>query len=88
MHEVHDERSIPLQPEALPAREGYFFRLMAKLGLREKNLRDEKVAKAATTNAPIREAEARRTLSQPGVSPEAAEKALRVLSRVGAGGAK
>jgi hypothetical protein len=88
MRDVHDERSIPLQPEAIPAREGYFFRLMAKLGLREKNQHDERIQKAAEANRPIREADARRTLSQPGVSPEAAAKALRVMSRIGSGGGK
>ncbi len=44
---------------------------------------DEKVAKAAADNLPLRAAEADRTLRQPGVSPEALEKASRVLSRLG-----
>lgn len=88
MQDTHDERTIPLQPDPLPAREGYFFRLMAKLGLREKNIHDEKVAKAAEANRPVREADARRALTQPGVSPEALDKAVRVLSRIGSGGGK
>jgi hypothetical protein len=40
-------------------------------------------ALATQLNTPAREAEARRTLRQPGASPDAVEKALRVLSRLG-----
>lgn len=85
MQDTHDERRIALQPEALTPRESKFFRLMRWLGLRDKNQRDEKLAKATEANRPLREAEARRTVSNPGASPEAVAKALRVLSRVGSG---
>jgi hypothetical protein len=69
MQDTHDERRIALDPEPLPAREGYFFRLMARLGLREKNQRDERIQKAAEANRPFREAEARRKAAQPGSDP-------------------
>jgi hypothetical protein len=69
MQDIHDERSVPLQPEPLTPRESKFFRLMAFLGLREKNQHDEKVAKAAEANRPFREAEARRKATQPGADP-------------------
>jgi hypothetical protein len=83
MPPIHDELRIALDPEPLPPREGYFFRLMARLGLREKNQHDERIQKAAEANRPVREAEARRALVQPGVSPETMDKALRVLGRIG-----
>lgn len=85
---VHDDRSIPMDPEPLPAREGYFFRLLAKLVRRDKNLHDEAIAKAAERNRPFREAEARRTLAQPGASAEAVAKAERVFARIGSGAKK
>jgi hypothetical protein len=85
MQDIHDERSIPLQPEGLTPRESKFFRLMAFLGLREKNQHDERIQKAAEANRPIREAEARRALRQPGVSQNALDKAARVLGRLGKG---
>lgn len=85
MQDIHDERRIALDPEPLLPREGYFFRLMSRLGLREKNIRDEKVAKAAEANRDSHEAEAHRILRQPGVSDAAVEKALRVLGKVGRG---
>jgi hypothetical protein len=87
MYEAHDDRRALLEPEKLVPREGYFFRLMAWLGLREKNQRDEKVAKAAAENLPLRIRDAERALRQPGVSEAAVEKALRVLGRAGRGSA-
>jgi hypothetical protein len=86
--DIHDDRSIPMEPEALTPRESKFFRLMAFLGLREKNQHDERVLKAAEANRPIREADARRTLAQPGASAEAVAKAERVFARIGSGAKK
>lgn len=85
MQDIHDERNIPLQPEALTPRESKFYRLMAWLGRRDKNQRDEKVAKATAENAPLRAAEAQRRQHQLGVSDDAAEKFLRMLGRIGRG---
>ncbi len=67
----HDDGSndpIPVVPA--PVRESRFFKLMAYLGLRERNARDERQAKAAAENLPHRELEAR---------------TLAALSRIGRG---
>jgi len=87
MQQVHDERRIALQPEGLTARESKFFRLMAWLGLREKNQRDEKVAKARVNNEALRIAEWERQARQPGVPEDVAAHAAQMLARVGRGAA-
>lgn len=83
---AHDDRRIPLDyaPAATPS-ERSFWATMLDLFRVRRNQQDAAQAKAAAENAPIREADARRALSQPGVSPEALDKAARVLSRVGKG---
>lgn len=91
MQDTHDERRIALDPQPLLPREGYFFRLMARLGLREKNIRDEKLAKAAEANRPYREAEARRRALQPGaqapvdLDDPVIAKGVKALGRIGGG---
>lgn len=85
----HDDGSHDaLELTPITKKDQAWAKLWRWLSGRERNIHDGKVAKAAADNLPLRAAEADRTLRQPGVSPEAAEKALRVLSRVGSGGAK
>jgi hypothetical protein len=88
MQDTHDERRIALNLEPISRRDSAWAKLWGWLSRRERNIHDEKVAKAAVDNLPLRAAEADRTLRQPGVSPEAAAKALRVMSRIGSGGGK
>lgn len=88
MQDTHDERAVPLDPQPEPRSLLDSIRNWLSIGQARRNKREAAQAKAAEANRPIREADARRTLSQPGVSPEAAEKALRVMSRIGTGGGK
>jgi hypothetical protein len=83
----HDDRRIPLdpQPESRSLLES--IRSWLSIGQARRNKREAAQAKAAADNLPLRAAEADRVLRQPGVSPDAAEKALRVLARLGKGGA-
>lgn len=85
MHEVHDDRRIPVdpQPESRSLLESIRFYL--SFGQARRTKIEQRQAKAAEKNRPIREAEARRTLSQPGVSPDVVEKFSKVLARIGKG---
>jgi hypothetical protein len=85
MQDIHDERNIPLDPQ--PERTGLLadIRAWLNIGQARRNKREAAQAKAAEANRPIREAEARRALSQPGVSPDVLEKAGRMLGRLGKG---
>ena len=68
--QVHDERRIALEPEALTPRESKFFKLMAFLGRRERNARDERQVRAALANRPYHEIE---------------QATLRAMGRIGGG---
>jgi hypothetical protein len=83
--QTHDERRIALtpEPESRSVLDSIWFWIT--FGKQRDNRRNERQAKAADDNAPLREAEARRALSQPGVSQEALDKAARVLARIGKG---
>jgi hypothetical protein len=83
--QTHDDRRIPLdpQPESRSLLES--IRGWLSIGQARRNKREAAQAKAAAENAPLREAEARRKATQPGVSPELAEKFAKVVARVGGG---
>lgn len=85
MHEVHDDRRVPVdpQPESRSLLES--IRHWLSIGRARRTKREDAQAKAAEKNRPYREAEARRALSQPGVSDEIVDKAARVFARIGKG---
>lgn len=85
MHEVHDDRRAPVdaQPESRSLLESIRFYL--SFGQDRRTKIEQRQAKAAEKNRPYREAEARRALSQPGVSDAILEKAARVFGRIGKG---
>jgi hypothetical protein len=88
MTDIHDDRSVPMDLDPISRKDAAWAKLWGWLSRRERNVHDGKVAKAAADNAPIREAEARRTLAQPGASAEAVAKAERVFARIGSGAKK
>jgi hypothetical protein len=83
MQDTHDERRIPLDLEPISRRDAAWAKLWGWLSRRERNIHDERVAKAAADNLPLRAAEADRIQRQPGVSQDALDKAARVLARLG-----
>jgi hypothetical protein len=86
MADTHDERRAPLDyaPAATPSERSFWAAMLDIFRIR-RNAQDARVAKAAAENAPLREAEARRKATQPGVSPELTEKFAKVVARVGGG---
>jgi hypothetical protein len=82
---AHDERKVPLTPEPESASLLESIRHWIALNVLRRNKREAAQAKAAAENAPLREAEARRKATQPGVSPELTEKFAKVVARVGGG---
>lgn len=85
MADLHDERNIPLTLDPQPRSLLESIRFWLTFGQGRRNKREGAQAKAAAENAPLREAEARRKATQPGVSPELAEKFAKVVARVGGG---
>lgn len=85
MQDIHDERRIPVEVE--PADPGFLAKLRRLIaGDREKRVeRDTKAQITEIRNTPLRMANYRRQLRQPGQHPDVVEKALRMLSRVGRG---
>jgi hypothetical protein len=80
----HDERRTPLDyaPAATPSERSFWAAMLDIFRIR-RNAQDAQVAKAAAENAPIRAAEARRAIAQPGTPPDVVEKFSRVLARIG-----
>lgn len=85
MRDTHDERAVPLDPQPEPRSLLDSIRNWLSIGQARRNKREAAQAKAAADNAPFREAEARRAIAQPGVSPDVVEKFSRVLARLGKG---
>lgn len=85
MRDTHDERRAALQPEPPPAGLIASIRNWIAIHVGRRQVREQRQAQASESNRALREAEARRALRQPGVSPEAVDKAMRVLARIGKG---
>lgn len=87
MHDAHDDRRIPIDPQPAPQSVLESIRFWLTFGPLRRNKQDQSVAKAAARNRSHHETEAHRVLTQPGASQDAVDKALRILGRVGRGSA-
>lgn len=87
MHQVHDPRRIPLDPE--PADSWLVARIRRSIAKMRGASMERDTARQITEikNRPLRMAIARRQVKQPGQHYDVVERALRVLGRVGRGAA-
>lgn len=84
MHEVHDERRVPIPFEpAATQKELGFWATMLGIFRHRRNRRDQARAKAIEANQADRIRDAKRQLRQPGLTEAERAAALRVLATVG-----
>jgi hypothetical protein len=84
MHEVHDERRVPIPFEpAATQKELGFWATMLGIFRHRRNRQDAHRAKAVERNQADRRADALRQLRQPGLTEAERAAALRVLATVG-----